>query len=126
MKKELALNALKRAIAVRRPSHHLLHHSDRGSQYCSDAYRYLLDDHGFTASMSGKGNSYDNSMVETVFKTIKAELILRTVWCPPLPAQVQAAIARTIDGFCNPKRRHSALGHKTPIQFESHALKHAA
>lgn len=124
MKKDLALTALKRAIAVRRPSNYLLHHSDRGSQYCSDAYLKLLKDYGFTASMSGKGNCYDNSMVETVFKTIKAELIWRTVW--RTRDQAQAAIARYIDGFYNPKRRHSALGYKSPIQFESHALKHAA
>ena len=117
------MTALKRAIAVRRPSHNLLHHSDRGSQYCSDAYLKLLNDHGFTASMSGKGNCYDNSMVETVFKTIKAELIWRTIW--RTRDQAHAAIARYIDGFYNPKRRHSALGYKSPIQFESHALKHA-
>jgi putative transposase len=124
MKKDLALTALKRAIAVRRPSNNLLHHSDRGSQYCSDAYLKLLKDYGFTASMSGKGNCYDNAMVETVFKTIKAELIWRTIW--RTRDQAQAAIARYIDGFYNPKRRHSALGYKSPIQFESHALKHAA
>jgi putative transposase len=124
MKKDLALTALKRAIAVRSPTHQLLHHSDRGSQYCSDAYLKLLNDHGFTASMSGKGNCYDNSMVESVFKTIKAELIWRTIW--RTRDQAQAAIARYIDGFYNPRRRHSALGYKSPIQFESHALKHAA
>jgi transposase InsO family protein len=124
MKKDLALTALKRAIAVRRPSQNLLHHSDRGSQYCSDAYLKLLNDHGFTASMSGKGNCYDNSMVEAVFKTIKAELIWRAIW--RTRDQAKAAIARYIDGFYNPKRRHSALGYKSPIQFESQALNQAA
>lgn len=124
MKKDLALTALKRAIAVRRPSHSLLHHSDRGSQYCSGAYLKLLKDHGFTASMSGKGNCYDNSMVETVFKTIKAELIWRSIW--RTRDQAHAAIARYIHGFYNPRRRHSALGYKSPIQFESHALQQAA
>ncbi len=74
--------------------------------------------------MSGKGNCYDNSMVEAVFKTIKAELIWRTVW--RTRDQAEGAIARYIDGFYNPKRRHSALGYKSPIQFESHALKGAA
>ena len=124
MKKDLALTALKRAIAVRRPSQNLLHHSDRGSQYCSDAYLKLLNDHGFTVSMSGKGNCYDNSMVEAVFKTIKAELIWRAIW--RTRDQAKAAIARYIDGFYNPKRRHSALGYKSPIQFESQALNQAA
>ena len=112
------------AIAVRRPSRNLLHHSVRGSQYCSDVYLKLLKDHGFAASMSGIGNCYDNSMVQTVFKTIKAELIWRTSW--RTRDQAQAAIARYIDGFYNPRRRHSALGYQSPIQFESHALKHAA
>jgi putative transposase len=94
------------------------------AQYCSDAYLKLLKDHGFTASMSGKGNCYDNAMVEAVFKTIKAELIWRAIW--RTRDQAKAAIARYIDGFYNPIRRHSALGYKSPIQFESHALKHAA
>ena len=80
MKKDLALTALNRAVAVRRPAPGIIHHSDRGSQYCSDAYRKLLADHKIVASMSGKGNCYDNAMVETVFKTIKSELIWRTIW----------------------------------------------
>lgn len=124
MKKDLALTALKRALAVRQPSRQLIHHSDRGGQYCSGAYLKLLKDHGLTASMSGKGNCYDNSMVETVFKTIKAELIWRFIW--QSRAQAEAAIARYIDGFYNPKRRHSSLGYQSPIMFESQALRHAA
>ena len=80
MKKDLALTALKRALAVRQPSAGLIHHSDRGSQYCSGDYRKLLADHKIVAPMSGKGNCYDNAMVETVFKTIKSELIWRTIW----------------------------------------------
>jgi putative transposase len=124
MRKDLAMTALKRAIAMRRPEQSLIHHSDRGSQYCAGAYLKLLSDHGFTASMSGRGNCYDNSMVETVFKTIKAELIWRIVW--RTRAQAESAIARYIDGFYNPRRRHSALGYKSPIQFESQALKQAA
>ena len=80
MKKDLALTALKRALAVRQPSAGLIHHSDRGSQYCSGDYRKLLADHKIVAPMNGKGNCYDNAMVETVFKTIKSELIWRTIW----------------------------------------------
>ena len=61
MKKDLALKALRRAIALRNPSAGLIHHSDRGSQYCSDDYRRELRKYGFIASMSGKGNCYDNA-----------------------------------------------------------------
>jgi putative transposase len=67
-------------------------------------------------SMSGKGNCYDNAMVETVFKTIKSKLIWRTVFQNRNDAT--KAIGEYIDGFYNPVRRHSALGYKSPIQFE--------
>lgn len=79
---------------------------------------------GFVLSMSGKGNCYDNAMVETVFKTIKSELIWRTTY--KTRQQAQAEISQYIDGFDNPRRRHSALGYMSPIQFESTALKLAA
>ena len=68
-------------------------------------------------SMSGKGNCYDNAMVETVFKTIKSELIWRTSFQSQHQAEI--AIGRYIDGFYNPTRRHSALGYKSPITFEA-------
>jgi len=119
MKKDLALTALNRALAVRRPAAGIIHHSDRGSQYCSDAYRKLLADHKIVVSMSGKGNCYDNAMVETVFKTIKSELIWRTIWQSRRQADI--AIGRYIDGFYNPIRRHSALGYKSPCRFEAEA-----
>ena len=73
--KELALSALRRAIAVRRPAAGLIHHADRGSQYCSLDYQAELRKHGVLISMSGKGNCFDNAMVETFFKTTKSELI---------------------------------------------------
>ncbi len=119
LKKDLALSALQQALALRQPKAGLLHHSDRGSQYCSYNYRAMLDRHGLIASMSGKGNCYDNAMVETVFKTIKSELIWRTSY--QSRCQAESAIARYIDGFYNPVRRHSALGYKSPIKFEDDA-----
>ena len=106
--------------AIRRPPRGVIHHSDRGSQYCSEAYQKLLTGRGFILSMSGKGNCYDNAMVETVFKTIKSELIWRTVYRSR--QQAEAEISQYIDGFYNPRRRHSALGYMSPIQFESIAL----
>ena len=98
MKRGLAMDALQRAVALRQPPPGLIHHSDRGSQYCSDDYRKLVQAHGFVASMSGRGNCYDNAMVETVFKTIKSEL----VWRVPFASRGQAvnAIGQYIEGSC--------------------------
>ena len=117
LKKDLALNALRRAIALRQPRPGLIHHSDRGSQYCSHDYQKLLKAHGMTPSMSGKGNCFDNAMVETVFKTIKSEMVWRTIF--QTRAAAELALGRYIDGFYNPRRRHSALGYKSPVSFEA-------
>ena len=67
--------------------------------------------------MSGKGNCYDNAMVETVFKTIKPELIWRT--CYANRREAENAIGQYIDGFYNPRRRHSLLGYQSPLQYEA-------
>jgi putative transposase len=80
--------------------------------------RRMLDRHGFISSMSGKGNCYDNATVETLLKTIKSELVWRTAF--QSRRQAEYAIARYIDGFYNPVRRHSALGYKSPITFDRH------
>ena len=117
--KELALSALRRAIAVRRPVAGLIHHADRGSQYCSLDYQAELRKNGILISMSGKGNCFDNAMVETFFKTLKAELVWRTVFRSRTEAT--AAIGRYIDGFYNAVRRHSALDFISPLQFERQA-----
>jgi len=117
LKKGLAIMALTRAISTRRPPPGLIHHSDRGSQYCSHDYLRLLKAHGMLPSMSGKGNCYDNAMVETVFKTIKNELIWRASFQTRKAAEL--ALGRYIDGFYNPRRRHSALGYKSPASFEA-------
>lgn len=117
--KELALSALRRAIALRRPAAGLIHHADRGSQYCSLDYQAELSKNGILISMSGKGNCFDNAMVETFFKTLKAELVWRTVF--QSRAEATAAIGRYIDGFYNPVRRHSALDFISPLQFERQA-----
>ena len=122
--KELALTALRRALVVRRPTAGLIHHSDRGSQYCSIEYQAELRKHGIQISMSGKGNCYDNSMVETFFKTLKSELVWRTVFQTRVEAR--KVLARYIDGFYNPLRRHSALGFISPAQFERHTASQTA
>ena len=87
----------------------MIHHSDRRRQYCSDDYRRLLLDPGFVTSMSGSDNSYDNAMLETLFKAIKPKLIWRTAFTPR--AEASRAFGNYIDGFYNPSRRHSRLGY---------------
>ena len=111
-----ALRALRMALVTRRPPRGLIHHSDRGSQYCSIDYQAVLKKHGLLISMSGKGNCYDNAVVETFFKTIKSELIWPVAW--RTRNQTENAVARYIDGFYNPIRRHSTLGYQSPVQFE--------
>lgn len=89
------------------------------TQYCSVDYQALLRRRGILISMSGRGNCYDNSMVETFFKTIKSELIWPVAW--QSRQQAENAVARYIDGFYNPVRRHSSLGFQSPIAFERKA-----
>ena len=116
MKRDLAIRALKMAIAFRQPPEGCIHHTDRGSQYCSHDYQKILRQHGFKVSMSGKGNCYDKAAVETFFKTIKAELIWRHPWETRRKAEM--AIFEYINSFYNPRRRHSALGWKSPVALE--------
>jgi transposase InsO family protein len=104
---------------ARNPAPGLVHHSDRGSQYYSVEYQALLRRRGILISMSGRGNCYDKSMVETFFKTIKSELIWPVAW--QSRQQAENAVARYIDGFYNPVRRHSSLGFQSPIAFERKA-----
>lgn len=119
LKRDLAIRALKMAINLRQPPKGCTHHSDRGSQYCSHEYQAILRKHGLLASMSGKGNCYDNAVVETFFKTLKAELIWRRRW--ETRRQAEIALFKYINGFYNPRRRHSALGGKSPLAFERKA-----
>ncbi len=89
------------------------------AQYCSHDYQKLLRQHGFRVSMSGTGNCYDNAAVETFFKTIKAELLWQRSWRTRRDTEI--AIFEYINGFYNPRRRHSALGWKSPLAFERKA-----
>lgn len=104
------------AVALRKPPMGCIHHLERSSQYWSLAYQKRLRQHWFKASMSSKGNCYDNAVVETFFKTIKTELIWRHPWQSGQAAEL--AIFEYINGFYNPRSRCSALGWKNPLAFE--------
>ena len=116
MKRDLAIRALNMAMAFRQPLKGCIHHVDRGSQYCSHDYQKILCQNDFKVSMSAKDKCYDNAAVETFFKTIKAELIWRRSW--ETRRQAEMVIFEYINGFYNPRRRHSALGWKSPVAFE--------
>jgi putative transposase len=114
-----ALAALRGAFAIRCPEPGLICHSGRGSQYCSIDYQSELRQHGAHISMSGKGNCHDNAIVETFFKTLKSELVWRTLFMTRQDAE--AAIGRSIDSFYNPVRRHSSPDFVSPATYERQA-----
>jgi transposase InsO family protein len=113
----LALDALRMAIAARRPEPGLLHHSDRGSQYASAEYRAALAAHGMLASMSRKGDCWDNAVAESFFATLERELIARRDW--RTRAEARQAIFHYIEARYNRVRRHSTLGYVSPVQYEA-------
>jgi putative transposase len=104
------------ALAQRQPDTGLVHHSDRGSQYTSHAYRTLLASWGIQVSMSRKGDCFDNAMMESFNATLKGECTDRCSWSSR--AQARHAIFEFIEVWYNRSRRHSALGYVSPIAFE--------
>jgi putative transposase len=113
---ELALDALKRAKGSRTPLLGLVHHSDRGSVYASEAYRDALKALGAVASMSRKGDCWDNAVAESFFATIKGEMIDDQEF--ETRAEASVAISNYIDAFYNVSRLHSTIGYVSPIEFE--------
>jgi transposase InsO family protein len=116
MEVELALSALRMAREARRPPVGLIHHSDRGSQFAAHEYRAELAEHGMIASMSGKGNCYDNAVAESFFATLEFELIMQNDW--QTKEEARRAIFRYIETWYNRKRRHSTLGYISPAEYE--------
>lgn len=108
--------ALAMALSQRGNARGVVHHSDRGSQYASTGYRDLLDQHGLIASMSRRGNCYDNAAMESFWSTLKHELVSRYRF--RTRAEATQAIFRYIEGFYNRRRLHSALGYKSPLDYE--------
>jgi putative transposase len=117
MPADLAGDALKMALEQRHPSPGLLHHSDRGVQYACEAYQHLLAQHGLSVSMSGRGDCYDNAMMESFWATLKTELIYQQRY--DSRDQARASIFEYIEVFYNRKRLHSSLGYVSPEMFEA-------
>ncbi|HEU4692444.1 MAG TPA: IS3 family transposase [Vicinamibacterales bacterium] len=112
----LVLAALDLAIGTRRPAGGVIHHSDRGVQYASDAYQGLLARYGFIPSMSRVGDCWDNAPVESFFSRLKAEVETEAAW-PSRAAAMQAIAAHL--AFYNQQRLHSALGYRSPMTYEA-------
>lgn len=112
----LVEQALQQALVARRPAAGLLHHSDRGSQYASNAYRRLLQRAQMLRSMSHAGHCYDNAAMESFWSTLKTEWLHTQHF--QSHQQARLAIFDYIETFYNPKRLHSALGYHSPVDFE--------
>jgi transposase InsO family protein len=120
MKAQLVCDALKMAIWQRRPDAGLIHHSDRGSQYASKAFRQLLKAHGIRGSMSRKGDCWDNAVAESFFGSLKQE---RVQWCNyQTRYEAQQDILDYISMFYNGYRLHSTLGYISPNDFEKQQM----
>ena len=113
----LPLLALQRAIALRQPAAGLVHHSDRGVQYASEQYTRMLHNHGILPSMSRPANPYDNAFCESFIKTLKREQIYAHKY--QHIDELNAHLEEFIDQYYNRLRLHSALGYKTPQEFEA-------
>ena len=120
----LTLVALDAAVQRRRPGSGLLHHSDRGCQYTSAAYRERLRDLGISVSMSRKGNCWDNAVAESFFGTLKNELVYRRTWRDRY--ELRSAVFEYIEAFYNRRRLHSSLAYKTPAEVEKEYIDQAA
>lgn len=114
---QMMIDALQMAINARRPPAGLMVHSDRGAQYASTDYRLLLTRHGLVASMSRKGNCYDNAFVESFWSSLKYETVYHRRFATR--SEAKSALFDYIEVFYNRLRRHSSLGYVSPFTFES-------
>ena len=118
---DLVLAALNMALFTRKPAG-VIHHSDQGSQYTSVEFGRRCTEMGVRPSMGSVGDAYDNAMAESFFASLECELIERRVW--KSFAQARMEIFTWIEGWYNPRRRHSGLGQKSPVNFErEHAIR---
>ena len=105
------------AIVRRSPGEGLLHHSDRGVQYASEDYMHLLQSHGMEISMSGKGDCWDNAVMESFWATLKSECVNHEHY--QTHEQARSSIFEYIEVFYNRQRLHSSLGYVSPETFEA-------
>ena len=115
LRTELILAALNMAITQRRPSA-VIHHSDRGCQYTSYAFGKRCQEAGVMPSMGSVGDAYDNAMAESFFATLERELLNRRRFHSQ--AEAKMAVFEWIEGWYNPRRRHSSLGYRSPVNYE--------
>jgi putative transposase len=120
LNQELTLAALRMAL-LHRGAKGGLHHSDRGVQYASFAYQRMLKEAGFAASMSRVGDCWDNAVVESFFATLTKELLVDGVF--KTRAQASGKLFEFIETWYNRRRRHSSLGYRSPVEFESELMK---
>ena len=116
LESSLAISALEMALQRRQPEEGLVHHSDRGVQYASNEYRALLEGREVVASMSRKGNCWDNAVAESFFATVEIELIEGADW--HTRTEARRAVFEFIEVWYNRQRRHSSLGYLTPAEFD--------
>lgn len=116
MTEDLTVSALRMAVDQRIPKEQLIHHSDQGSQYASDSFRRELKLNNITPSMSRKGNCYDNAVVESFFKSLKAEIPKDDR--SKTREETRSRIFEYIEVFYNRKRLHSTLGYQSPVEYE--------
>ena len=117
LERSFCLDALREAVASRRPAPGLIFHSDRGTQYASTDYRSELDQHGIVCSMSRRANCWDNAVAESFFSTLKTELVGGRIY--PTRTEARRALFKYIECFYNPKRLHSSIGYRSPADYEA-------
>lgn len=121
LRAELVTDALNMALGQREPTPGLIHHSDRGSQYSSVAFGQRLTEASVVPSMGSVADPYDNALAESFVATLKRELVDGASW--PTKESVRSALFEYIEVFYNRRRSHSALGYRSPAEFEEVTLK---
>jgi len=116
LRTELVIDALQMALWRRKPAAGLIHHSDQGVQYTSLSFGKRLEEAGIVPSIGRVGSAYDNALAESFIATLKSELLYRNSW--PRRESTRTAIFEYLEGFYNRYRLHSALGYRSPADFE--------
>ncbi|MBG6147826.1 transposase InsO family protein [Labrenzia sp. EL_142] len=121
MTAQMVTDALMMALWRRGRPQAVLHHSDQGSQYTSEAFQRLVADNGINCSMSRSGNVWDNAAMGSFFSSLKTERVRKKVY--RTRDQARLDLLDYIERFYNPKRRHSTLGYLSPIKYEENAMR---